>query len=75
MVQDDGIGLEAAQTGNAAGKNFSFGLSLTEQRIKLLGKQLKVQVDLQIEDVLDAQSQASGTRVVLQIPLTYSSVS
>ena len=75
MVQDDGIGLEAAQTGNAAGKNFSFGLSLTEQRIKLLGKQLKVQVDLHIEDVLDAQSQASGTRVVLQIPLTYSSVS
>jgi hypothetical protein len=41
----------------------------------LLGKQLKVQVDLHIEDVLDAQSQASGTRVVLQIPLTYSSVS
>jgi tetratricopeptide (TPR) repeat protein len=75
MVQDDGIGLEAAQTRNAAGKNFSFGLSLTEQRIKLLGKQLKVQVDLHIEDVLDAQSQSSGTRVVLQIPLTYSSVS
>jgi LytS/YehU family sensor histidine kinase len=75
MVQDDGIGLEAAQTRNAAGKNFSFGLSLTEQRIKLLGKQLKVQVDLHIEDVLDAQSQASGTRVVLQIPLTYSSFS
>jgi len=70
LIQDDGIGVNADKTENKAKLKTSFGIDLTEQRIKLIGYQYKVQVDFSVDEVLDSKGLPSGTRVILQVPFT-----
>lgn len=70
LLQDDGIGIKVGKQNKQTNRQASFGIDLTEQRIKLLGNQYKVKVDFTVDEVLDSQGMVSGTRVIIEVPLT-----
>jgi hypothetical protein len=70
-VEDNGIGREASQKrkGNESLKGRSFGLELTEKRIRLMGT-AKLFNPVNIEDLKDQFNCVVGTRVNLLIPIS-----
>ena len=68
-----GIGRKASQQqkaklqGMIKGKSMSMGI--TAQRLELLNKNRDQQVRVVVEDKVDADGKACGTRVVLWLPL------
>lgn len=70
VIEDNGIGREAAQKRKEASvlqQQKSMGMEITQRRLKSLGK-VKGPA-LQIEDLVDDQGNAAGTRVTLRLPL------
>lgn len=70
-IEDNGIGRTASAAINARRphQHESFATSATAKRLQLLNKERKRHIALQIEDLVDAHGQATGTRVTLQIPI------
>lgn len=69
-VEDDGIGREAARLlKNDAPGHASKALSITRRRLELLQAETGIDSGFEIEDLHNDAGQASGTRVVLHLPL------
>ena len=70
-IEDNGVGrVRAAEyKSKSATKNKSFGLKLTAERIELINQLYQTQTQVRVEDLVDAQGQARGTRVVVEIPV------
>jgi len=49
-------------------KKKSYGMQITEDRIALINRLNHIQATSTITDLYDEQGQATGTRVVLEIP-------
>ena len=70
-VEDNGVGREVSKllkTENSM-KNKSFGLDLTEKRLRLMSR-TELLNPIRIEDLKDQDDQVIGTRVNLLIPIT-----
>jgi sensor histidine kinase YesM len=70
-VEDDGIGRARARE-LQRGKNkqhLSMATAIIRERIRVLNRTLKRKVSLDIIDLKNDQGEATGTRVVLQVPL------
>ncbi len=71
IIEDNGIGREKARelkSKSVSGKK-SLGMKLTESRLGLLNKHTVSEELITIDDVKDAEGNAAGTRVILNIPL------
>ncbi len=71
VIEDNGIGREKARElkSKTATTRKSLGMRLTEDRLSLLNQNAQLNAGIRIEDLKDAQGQACGTRVTLQIPI------
>ena len=70
-ITDDGVGrVQAAEyKSKSATRNKSFGMKMTAERIELINQLYHTQTQVQIEDLVDDLGQATGTRVVVEIPI------
>ncbi|GAB3714738.1 hypothetical protein GCM10027592_54740 [Spirosoma flavus] len=69
IIDDDGVGRERAQSFKKPGtKHNSVGLRVTEDRLQLIGQRSGQTAGVQIIDKYDDQKQATGTRVIIQMP-------
>lgn len=68
-ISDNGIGRQKAREikSKDGNKQKSHGITLTEERLKLMEKIKGIKTEVFIEDMYDAQKQASGTKVKIQI--------
>ena len=71
-IQDDGVGRvqAAAMEQNRPKNHRSTGLANIQTRLDLLNAQLSEDIRLDFEDLYQADGQASGTKVVVRMPLT-----
>ncbi|HLP36740.1 sensor histidine kinase [Lacibacter sp.] len=71
VIEDNGVGRAKAKElkSKSASTKKSLGMKLTEDRIALLNKQAKIDASVEIEDLYDMNGMASGTRVILKIPV------
>lgn len=71
IITDDGVGRAASNElkSKSATKNKSFGLKMTSERIELINQLYKSKTQVQIDDLVDAESNAVGTRVIVKIPI------
>jgi LytS/YehU family sensor histidine kinase len=69
-VEDDGIGRE--KSGEIKSKQIinhqSMATSITRDRLKVLNKKLKKKIELRIIDLKNEAGEATGTKVVMEIP-------
>lgn len=68
IVEDDGIGREAAQKFRKPGKPGSLATSITSERLKVLGRKYHQKFLFEIEDLKDENNNPAGTRVRVQMP-------
>lgn len=70
-ITDNGVGREKARElkSKSASTNKSLGMKLTESRLALLNRQADQQASVDIVDMRDEAGHASGTCVVLLIPI------
>ena len=70
-ITDDGVGRAKAAEykSKSATKSKSFGLKMTADRIALINQLYHTQTQVQVDDLTDAQGRATGTRVVVEIPV------
>lgn len=69
-VEDNGIGREAAgRVKNRSPVHESKALAITRHRLELLKAKTGARADCEIIDLKDAHGQASGTKVLLHLPL------
>ncbi|NNF21460.1 MAG: histidine kinase, partial [Saprospiraceae bacterium] len=70
-VSDNGIGRERSMElrSKTGSKKKSFGLQITDDRIKLIKNTFGIDSRLKILDLYDENSNAAGTEVILTIPL------
>jgi hypothetical protein len=70
-ITDNGIGRKAAAElkSKTATNNKSFGLKMTSERIGLINQLYKSETQVQIEDLTDAAGNATGTKIILEIPI------
>ena len=71
LVEDNGVGRVRArelQAGLSA-KRRSFGMEITEDRIRMINELYDVEAGVEITDLYDEEGEASGTRVILNLPL------
>ena len=70
IIEDDGVGREKARQlrDKSVLKNKSMGIKITEERLRLLSRKQMEQC-IQIIDLKDPLNYASGTRVILNIPI------
>jgi len=70
-IEDDGIGRVKAQTlkSKSATKRKSYGMKITEDRIRLTNQLTGQGGTVQTIDKIDQYGQASGTKVILKLPL------
>jgi LytS/YehU family sensor histidine kinase len=70
-IEDNGIGRAAAEkmTIDSKGRSEPFGLRLTEERLKLLGKDLGTDASIKLIDLYGADGEPAGTRVVVTVPI------
>jgi tetratricopeptide (TPR) repeat protein len=70
-IIDNGIGREKAAEykSKSATKNKSFGMKVTAERIALINQLYKTNTKIEIFDLKNAQSMATGTKVVVEIPI------
>ena len=70
VIEDDGIGRkQAAELKPTNPTHKSYGMMITEERLKLLNITNDQSMHLHIEDLLDGSNESSGTRVTLTIPI------
>jgi LytS/YehU family sensor histidine kinase len=71
IIEDNGVGRARAKEfkSKSAGNNKSLGMKLTENRLALLNKHAQWDAVVQIEDLVDPEGQAAGTRVTIKIPI------
>ncbi|MEO6684108.1 MAG: histidine kinase [Ginsengibacter sp.] len=69
IIADDGVGREKASRikSKSAEKNKSMGVKITTERLELLSRNKAEQVAFNIEDLIDMQGNALGTKVVLKM--------
>lgn len=69
-IEDDGIGRNMASTlkTRSAEKNKSMGVEITAGRLVLLNRSAHGTAALKIEDLIDEDGKACGTKVILKIP-------
>lgn len=68
IVEDNGIGREAAR--HVTSKNHSGkGIAVAEERLRTYNEQHDVKSMVYIEDLKDTKGMASGTRVIVTLPL------
>jgi uncharacterized protein YqjF (DUF2071 family) len=72
IIQDNGIGRQKANEYKSQMhvEYQSKGMSLTAERINILNRQLIDPITIEINDLTDAQGQATGTRIILHFPYT-----
>ncbi len=70
-ITDDGVGREAAAEfkSKSATRQKSFGLKMTSERIDIINQLYKIKADVQIVDLKDEMGNATGTKVVVTIPV------
>ncbi len=70
-IEDNGVGRQKAfeLQQKSIWKSKSLGLKITEERLKLLSKELQRQL-IRIIDLKDPSGQPTGTRVIVNIPMT-----
>ncbi|RYU97328.1 histidine kinase [Emticicia agri] len=71
LITDDGIGRKKAVEfkSKSATNRKSFGLKVTTERIELINGLYQTNTKVQMIDLTDAQGQASGTQVIVEIPI------
>ncbi len=71
IICDDGVGRAKAAEfkSKSATKQKSFGMKVTAQRIELINQIYHTHTHIQIEDIINAQGEAKGTKVIVNIPL------
>jgi len=71
-VEDNGIGRVAAQKIRAKSvkKHRSRGMAIVAERQQLLNSKTNLGIQIEILDLYDADGQASGTKVVVQMPIS-----
>lgn len=70
LIQDNGIGLEAASK-RSTQKHESFGLRSIYEKIDLLNKRYAAGITISFEDLTKENITSSGTIVLLNLPITY----
>jgi len=70
-IIDDGIGREqsAAYKSKSATRNKSYGMKVTNERIELINQIYKTNTKVEIIDLKNDSGEATGTKVVLNIPI------
>ena len=70
-ITDNGIGRTKAEElkSKTATKHKSYGMQVTAERIGLINQVYKTGATVQIEDLVDGNGEASGTKVIIQIPM------
>lgn len=70
IVEDNGIGRQKASDlkSKSTLKQKSYGMKITNDRIKAMNQLYDSRASVQIQDMHDAQNEPTGTRVVLNIP-------
>jgi len=71
IIEDDGVGREKARElkSKSVSSKKSLGMKLTESRLGLLSKQEVTERLITIKDLKDNEGNASGTKVILNIPV------
>ncbi len=69
-ISDNGIGREKAQEykSKSAMKQKSFGMKVTSERIELINQIYKTNTEVEIIDLKNQNGEATGTKVILNIP-------
>lgn len=70
-ITDNGVGRElaAAYKSKSATRQKSFGLKMTSERIDIINQLYEIEADVKIIDMKDELNNATGTKVILQIPI------
>ncbi len=69
-ITDDGIGRKkAAELKERSGKHKSMGMKITESRIAMMQKMNDENKSIEIRDLVGADGSATGTEVILKIPI------
>ncbi|HRH51568.1 MAG TPA: histidine kinase [Panacibacter sp.] len=70
-ITDDGVGraLAAEYKSKSATRQKSFGLKMTSDRIHIINQLYQIQADVKIYDLKDRMNNATGTKVIIQIPV------
>lgn len=70
-ITDDGIGREKAKAlkSKSALKKKSFGMKITTNRIEAINELYKIETRVQILDLIDAEGNPAGTKIILEIPI------
>ena len=70
-ITDDGVGREKAAEfkSKSATQNKSFGMKVTAERIELINQLYNTATQVQIVDLKNKQGEATGTKVVVEIPI------
>jgi sensor histidine kinase YesM len=70
-IEDDGVGREKAREMlfNKNKEHKSLSTAITRERIRVLNKKLKQKISLNILDLKNDLGEATGTKVVLELPL------
>ncbi|MEO5643890.1 MAG: histidine kinase [Bacteroidia bacterium] len=69
-VEDNGVGRKAASLSrHKDGKKRSYGLQITEERLRLAEHKKNDQPTIEISDMKDADGNSSGTKVVINITI------
>ncbi|WP_375448322.1 histidine kinase [uncultured Fibrella sp.] len=70
-IADDGVGRAKAAEykSKSATRNKSFGMKLTADRIELINQLYQTHTRIQVEDLIDEQGRATGTSVIVLIPV------
>ena len=70
-ITDDGIGREMAgqHKSKSATRQKSFGLKMTSERLDAINHIYQTKTEVQIVDLVDAEGNAAGTKVIIEIPL------
>ena len=71
VIEDNGVGREKAKElrSKTATSRKSLGMQLTEHRLSLLNKHAELNASIEIIDMSNGHGEASGTKVILQIPV------
>lgn len=70
LIEDNGIGRNIKDT-SMKQDHISLGTSITESRLSLLGRKYHKESNVEIFDLQDNDGKASGTKVVLTLPIKY----
>jgi sensor histidine kinase YesM len=70
-VTDNGVGRQRAAEfkSKTATKNKSFGMKVTAERIELINQLYKIETQIQIIDLKNTDGEATGTKVIIEIPI------